>query len=108
MLKKLWVRFAISILTIAAPLAAQTDGEWHGDAPYLLEDGWKPLLTGKDVSGWHARDKKNPFAWFTTRGVRWEPVLSPKLLSGVPAPGGLSGDPVVTLVSRLETGGPPG
>jgi hypothetical protein len=89
-------------------LAAQTDGEWHGDAPYLLEDGWKPLLTGRDVSGWHGRDKKLPFTWFTTRGVRWEPVLSPKLLSGVPAPGGTilngTGGKTVDLVTGQKFG----
>ncbi len=29
-----------------------TDGEVHGDPPYLLEEGWTSLLNGKDLSGW--------------------------------------------------------
>ena len=24
------------------------DGDAHGDPPYLLEDGWEPLLNGRD------------------------------------------------------------
>jgi len=56
------------------------DGEAHGDAPYLLEDGWRPLLNGRDLGGWHARDEK-PFEWFTTRGVRWDRLLAPTRLS---------------------------
>src|SRR5690242_6615888 len=56
------------------------DGEAHGDAPYLLEDGWRPLLNGRDLGGWHGRDEK-PFEWFTTRGVRWDRLLGPTRLS---------------------------
>ncbi len=35
---------------VAGSLAAQskyTDGEAHGDPPYLLEQGWTSLLNGK-------------------------------------------------------------
>jgi hypothetical protein len=62
------------------------DGEAHGDPPYLLEDGWRELLNGRDLSGWHPRDGR-PSAWFTTRGVRWERLLSPTRLRGIPEPG---------------------
>jgi len=73
------------------PLTAQkrfslNDGEAHGDPPFLLEDGWQPLLNGRDLSGWHPQDGK-PSRWYTTRGVLWERLLSPTLLRGIPEPG---------------------
>jgi hypothetical protein len=78
---------------LALPLAALraqdqlNDGEAHGDAPYLLEDGWQPLLNGKDLTGWVPQDNK-PSDWFTTPGVRWERLLGPTRLSGKRAPAG--------------------
>ena len=65
------------------------DGETHGDAPYLLEDGWTPLLNGKDLSGWHGQNPSRS-EWLTTTGVLWERLLGPTRLSAVPgpAPGG--------------------
>ena len=60
----------------------------HGDAPFLLEDGWKPLLNGKDLSGWHGQDPVKPNEWLTIRGVRWERLLGPTRLSGVKTPSG--------------------
>jgi hypothetical protein len=79
------------ILLAALPLAAQTrvelnDGEAHGDPPFLLEEGWRPLLNGRDLSGWHAQDGK-PSEWFTTRGVRFERLLAPTRLFAIPEPG---------------------
>jgi len=80
------------VLALTFALSAQrlpdlNDGEAHGDPPYLLEDGWRPLLNGKDLAGWHGQDSK-PHEWFTTRGVRWERLLSPSRLIGIPAPSG--------------------
>jgi Domain of Unknown Function (DUF1080) len=65
------------------------DGETHGDAPYLLEDGWKPLLNRKDLSGWHGLGPSRS-EWLTTTGVLWDRLLGPTRLSAVPgpAPGG--------------------
>lgn len=87
-----WVPLAAAGILASLFLAAQnssdvTDGEMHGDAPYLIEEGWKPLLNGKDLSGWHAQGTK-PNEWFTTRGVRWERLLGPTRLSAAPSPGG--------------------
>ena len=53
----------IGFLLFCAALSAQrhpefNDGESHGDAPFLVEDGWKPLLSGKDLSGWTGMDGK--------------------------------------------------
>jgi hypothetical protein len=72
---------------LLVPAGAQTrpelnDGEAHGDPPFLLEDGWTPLLNGTDLAGWHAQNGK-PLEWFTTRGIRWERNLAPTRLSGV-------------------------
>ena len=61
------------------------DGEMHGDAPYLLEDGWTPLLDGKDLSGWHGINA-NKNEWLTTTGVLWDRLLGPTRLSAVPGP----------------------
>ncbi len=60
------------ILVVCLPLFGQrrpglNDGEMHGDAPYLLEDGWIPLLNGKDLSGWHGLNPGRS-AWITTTG----------------------------------------
>jgi hypothetical protein len=78
---------------LALALAAQqrpelNDGYAHGDAPYLIEDGWTPLMNGKDIGGWHGQDPRAENQWFTTRGVRWEPFLGPTRLAGVREPAG--------------------
>jgi hypothetical protein len=91
-----------------APLLAQlNDGEAHGDAPYLLEDGWTPLLSGRDLSGWHG-EKPGANDWFATRGILWERLLAPTRLRGVGGPGAtiLNGQNgrTVNLVSDLKFG----
>ena len=82
---------ALTLLLVALPLAAQkrpelNDGEAHGDPPFLIEDGWRPLLNGKDLSGWHHQDGK-PMQWITARGIRWERLLGPTRLMAIPEPG---------------------
>jgi hypothetical protein len=86
------MRIALMVLGLAVSLAGQSgpqlnDGEAHGDAPFLVEDGWTPLLNGKDLSGWRALgQEKND--WFTTTGVLWDRLLGPTRLTARPAPGG--------------------
>lgn len=63
------------------------DGEDHGDPPFLVEQGWTPLLNGRDLSGWHARDGK-PVTWYTTKYVFWDRLLGPTRLAGSAAPSG--------------------
>jgi hypothetical protein len=65
------------------------DGEAHGDPPYLLEEGWEPLLNGKDLSGWKACDAAAKNEWYTTRFVRYERLLGPTRLAGRAAPSGV-------------------
>jgi hypothetical protein len=81
----------IGFLLFCAALSAQrhpefNDGESHGDAPFLVEDGWKPLLSGKDLSGWTGMDGK-PHEWITTNGVWWDRLLGPTRLGAIKQPG---------------------
>lgn len=62
------------------------DGYAHGDPPYLLENGWEPLLNGRDLSGWKACEVDAKSEWFTTAVVRFEPFLGPTQLNGRPGP----------------------
>ncbi len=74
----------------AALLSAQsqyTDGEAHGDPPYLLESGWNALLNGKDLSGWASQDGK-PQQWHTGTAVRFNRTGNPQHLMMKPEPGG--------------------
>ena len=75
-------------LSIQAQPLSLDDGEAHGDPPFVLEEGWRPLLNGRDLSGWGGQDGK-PHEWFTTKSVRWERLLGPNRLIGVPAPSGI-------------------
>ena len=63
------------------------DGEAHGDAPYLIEEGWRPLFNGAGgIAAWQGQDGK-PLAWVTTSAVVWERLLGPARLTALPAPG---------------------
>src|SRR5580693_2699366 len=65
------------------------DGEPHGDAPYLIEPGWRPLLNGKDLAGWHGVNPQAKNEWMTVRGVLWERLLGPThLVPRYPEPSG--------------------
>jgi hypothetical protein len=88
------MRTAFFLLTIVLTAAAQqraelNDGDAHGDAPYLIEDGWKALLNGRDVGGWHGVDGGKPSTWFTATGIRWERLLAPTHLIARTEPGGV-------------------
>ena len=65
------------------------DGEPHGDPPYMIEEGWEPLLNGKDLSGWKACEATAKNEWYTTRFVRFERFLGPTQLNGRAAPSGV-------------------
>ena len=81
---------AVSLLPDGDLVAQQrpqlNDGDAHGDAPYLLEDGWTPLFNGRDLSGWHGLGSgKNE--WFTAQGIFWDRLLGPTRLGGIGGPG---------------------
>ena len=87
------VLILLASLTMFAPQAPRysvvQDGEAHGDPPYLLEDGWQPLLNGTDLTGWGACDPGAKNEWYTTRFVRYERILGPTQLAGRAAPSGV-------------------
>ncbi|MCJ7729387.1 MAG: DUF1080 domain-containing protein [Sedimentisphaerales bacterium] len=62
------------------------DGNHHGDPPYLLEAGWKPLLNGKNLDGWEYRTPEKA-GWAATRGVFWGGPDNPQQLTAMPEPG---------------------
>jgi hypothetical protein len=78
------MRLVIIVLLSASALSAQKlpdiyKDESHGDPAYLSQTGWRPLLNGRDTSGWHA-DGGGAHEWFATRSVNWKRVFNPKLL----------------------------
>jgi hypothetical protein len=81
--------FAATLLQQPQGISPVQDAYPHGDAPYLLEQGWQPLLNGKDMSGWTACDATAKNEWFTTAAVRFERYLGPTQLNGRPAPSGV-------------------
>jgi hypothetical protein len=80
----------VCVLLVTAAWAQRqpvlNDGEAHGDAPYLLEEGWKPLLNGKDLSGWRPQGPTPENRWLTTTGILWERLLGPTRLRPIPGP----------------------
>ena len=81
------------MLTVLACISLQAqdfgilnDGYSHGDPPFLLEEGWIPMLNGKDLSGWHGQEGVRD-DWFSTQGVLWEPMLGPTRLKATKEPG---------------------
>jgi len=72
------LQILLSVLSISLFGQGLNDGEAHGDAPFLVEDGWRPLLNGKDMGGWAGQDGK-PSEWLTVSGVVWERLTTASL-----------------------------
>ena len=89
------MRTFLTLLALGAVLqqpprpSAIQDGEAHGDPPFVLEEGWEPLLNGKDLAGWKACDASTKSEWYTTRFVMFERLLGPTRLDGRAAPSGV-------------------
>ncbi|MCP5117932.1 MAG: DUF1080 domain-containing protein, partial [bacterium] len=86
------LRLLALILLSGATVLAQVDGEHHGDPPYLLEEGWRPLLNGKNLSGWHCHPTHGNFepgsnTWRATKAVRWDALGDREVLSDAAGPG---------------------
>jgi hypothetical protein len=45
---------------------------------FRQSEGWKALLNGHDVSGWHGREGRSN-DWFTTTAVRWDGATPTRL-----------------------------
>src|SRR5271165_5072955 len=70
--KASFVGTALALALVASAYTADfhpvNDGNDHGDPPFLLEDGWKPLLNGKNLDGWTYVDTRRDGAWMATQG----------------------------------------
>jgi len=80
---------------VAADFPKVYDGWDHGDPPFLLEEGWTPLLNGTNLDGWSfvkSSDARPRGAsnWMTTTAVAWGGTNNPHVLVGLPGhPGGV-------------------
>jgi 3-keto-disaccharide hydrolase len=74
-----------TLAAVAADRPRANDGVAHGDPPYLLEDGWTPLLDGRNLDGWVAQDPAKG-AWSTAPGVFWDGA-APRGLLALPGAG---------------------
>ncbi len=84
-------RNAAALLVAISPLFGQLlpdlyKGEMRGDPPFLSEQGWRPLLNGRDLAGWHGQDG-GPHEWIATRSVNWRRIFGPTRLTIHPEPG---------------------
>lgn len=77
----------LSALLTAQNIFDRNDGDAHGDPPYLIENGWRPLFNGKDFSGWHGQDPQKPFGWVTAKAIVFERLLAPTRLQAAGGPG---------------------
>ena len=78
-------------LLAMAPLVAQDLPDLYhnlsyGDPPFLWQTGWRPLLLGRDLRGWHALAGK-PNEWFASPAVLWRRIASPTRLTAQAGPG---------------------
>lgn len=86
----------LTSLAGGADLPPVTDGYGHGDPPFLLESGWRPLLNGKNLDGWTYRTPEK-LGWAATRGVVWGGLPNPRILTGVPT----AGDRIVNSATKV-------
>ena len=66
----------------------------HGDPPYLLEEGWIPLINGKDMGGWKFQDESRGVwsagrtdTWTSAKSIYWDQATDPRLLKAAGGPG---------------------
>jgi hypothetical protein len=108
------VLFVFAVITLLSALmwsnipSLEVDKDFRGDAPYLVSDGWIPLLNGKNLSGWRAQEGMGENTWLTTRAVLFDIVKGPKSLGAHPTPGDriLNGPTgrTVNLVTEMKHG----
>ncbi|HKE22090.1 MAG TPA: DUF1080 domain-containing protein [Bryobacteraceae bacterium] len=67
-------------VAVAQSLPNLYHDEAYGDPAFLAQPGWRPLLNGHDLAGWHSENQA-PQEWFTTPAVTWKRVFSPTHLN---------------------------
>ena len=65
----------------------------HGDPPFLLEEGWIPLINGKDMGGWKYRDENKAGSWTAAKGIYWDRATDSNVLIAISN----TGDRIVNL-----------
>lgn len=80
-MRALWLLAAALFVQAPAPSPIQ-DGDAHGDPPFLLEEGWEPLLDGSSLAGWQPCEAAASSEWQAVRAIRYERVLGPTRLTG--------------------------
>jgi hypothetical protein len=75
------------------------------DAPFRAGKGWQALLNGRDLSGWHSElgwhgSPERLNEWHTATGVSWSDA-DPKVLTALPAPGGIIVNGIQTHTTNL-------
>ncbi len=58
----------------------ETDPDFGGDPPFLLEEGWVSMLNGQDLTGWQTSKPERENEWVTTQAVRFDAVDHPDIL----------------------------
>jgi hypothetical protein len=76
-LTALWSAALCATTLSAQQLPDLYHSESYGDAPFLIEEGWTPLLNGADLTG-----------WFTAQAVWWQRIFNPARLTAKAGPGG--------------------
>src|SRR5689334_7684295 len=75
-----------SLALFAAATLVVNDRQPHGDPPYLLEDGWKPLLKGGGLQGWTLEHPQKG-AWTSAEAIFWDGIKSSTELLARPGGG---------------------
>ena len=76
----------VLLVAVAACAAAGQGWEDRGDAPYLIEEGWTPLLNGKSLAGWQGYGKATN-EWLSCRAIVWNGQGAPGRLECAGGPG---------------------
>ena len=79
------VKSFLLLTSICTALLAQTAA--LDSAPYKHGQDWVPLLNGRDLGGWHAREAKQD-GWLTTAMVGWD-AAAPERLNAKSGPGAI-------------------
>ncbi len=93
--------FCSAVVFAAADKPFANDGAFHGDPPYLLEDGWTKLLNGRDLSGWRFQQPERA-GWVAAPAVFWD-AKNPTQLLSLPGPGDRISNGPKGAVSNLVT-----
>jgi hypothetical protein len=98
--------FGRAILTAADVPTVQDPDRALPDAPFQLEQGWRALLNGYDLSGWKTvpgggGDTSRLDEWFRSSSVSWSRLGSPTRLSAKSGPGPILVNGIASQTTNL-------